>query len=141
VPDECARVQIPDDRNSMAFEIALRGFAGTPVRSERSEITDDQRFDVRFRGFFVVGVGPNVSDVRAGEAHGLPGITRIGENFLVTSEAGIKNDFAATTGASARREAVKDSSVLERQCGASFPRLRQRCLLVLSFRARFHGGN
>ena len=71
----------------------------------------------------------------------MPGIAWIGENFLVASEAGIKNDFAAATGASARRETVKDSPVLERQCGASFQSLRQRCLLVLSFRAGLHCGD
>ena len=58
--------------------------------------------------------------MRIGEADNLARVTGIGENFLISGEAGIKNDFAAATGASARREAVKDSPVLERQCGASF---------------------
>jgi hypothetical protein len=36
--------------------------------------------------------------VRIRQAHDLPGVARIGEYFLVTSKAGIKNDFAAATG-------------------------------------------
>ena len=57
--------------------------------------------------------------MRIGKADDLAGIARIGENFLVTSEAGIKNDFAATADASARRTTVKYSSVLERESRAS----------------------
>jgi hypothetical protein len=57
--------------------------------------------------------------MRIGEADDLAGIARIGENFLVTSKAGVKNDFAATAGASARRTAVKYFSVLERESRAS----------------------
>jgi hypothetical protein len=49
----------------------------------------------------------------------LSGVTRVGEDFLVTGEAGVENDFAAPAGASARRTAVKDSSVLERECRAT----------------------
>ena len=41
-----ARVYVSDHRNAVAFEIRLRGFAGTPVGSERREFADDQRFDV-----------------------------------------------------------------------------------------------
>jgi len=57
--------------------------------------------------------------MRIGEADDLPGIAGIGEDFLIAGKAGIKNDFAATAGASARRTAVKYSSVLERESRAS----------------------
>jgi len=53
------------------------------------------------------------------QAHDLPGVAGVGEDFLVSGEAGVKNDFAATARASARRAAVKDSSVLERERRAS----------------------
>ena len=57
--------------------------------------------------------------MRIGEADDLPGIAGIGENFLIAGKAGIENDFAATARASARRAAVKYSSVLERESRAS----------------------
>ncbi len=57
--------------------------------------------------------------MRIGEADDLPGIAGIGKYFLITSEAGIENYFATTAGASARRTAVKYSSVLERESRAS----------------------
>ena len=70
------------------------------------------------------------------EADNLTGITGIGENFLVSREAGVKNDFAASAGASTRRAAVKDSSVLERERRASYEGLVQCVLQKISFRRR-----
>jgi hypothetical protein len=59
-------------------------------------------------------VGADVTGVGVRQADDLPGVTRVGEDFLIAGEARVKNDFAATTGLSARRAAAKDSSVLER---------------------------
>jgi len=53
--------------------------------------------------------------VGIGQANNLPGIAGIGENFLVTGEAGIENDFAAAARYRARRAAIKYAPVLERQ--------------------------
>ena len=116
---ERARVNIADDRDAVAFEVLLRGFTRPPIGGEHGEFADDERLDIRLGRFFVVEVGANVADVRIGEADDLARIARIGENFLVTSKASIENDFAATAGASARRTAVKYSSVLERESRAS----------------------
>jgi len=62
----------------------------------------------------------------------LPGVTWIGENFLIASEAGIENNFTASAGASARRAAVKDPPVFEREGRATFGVLRQCVLQDLS---------
>jgi hypothetical protein len=53
--------------------------------------------------------------MRIREANNLPGITGIGENFLVTGEAGIENDFAAAARNRARCAAVKDAPVFQRE--------------------------
>jgi hypothetical protein len=45
----------------------------------------------------------------------LPGIAGVGENFLITGEAGIENDFAAAARDGARRAAVKDATVFQRK--------------------------
>ena len=71
--------------------------------------------------------------MRVREADNLAGIAGIGENFLVTGEAGIENDFAAAARASACRAAVKDSSVLERECRATCEGLVQCVLQRMSF--------
>jgi hypothetical protein len=45
----------------------------------------------------------------------LTGIAGVGENFLVSGEAGIENDFAAAARNRARRAAVKDAPVFQRE--------------------------
>jgi len=56
--------------------------------------------------------------VRIRQADNLSGITGIRENFLITGEAGIENDFAAAARYRAGRAAIKYAPVLERQsCG------------------------
>jgi hypothetical protein len=70
--------------------------------------------------------------VRIGETDNLPCVTGIGENFLVTSEAGIKNDFAPTARDRAGRTAVKYAPVFQRKCGGSMLDFRQWSPLFLS---------
>jgi hypothetical protein len=45
----------------------------------------------------------------------LPGVAGIGKNFLITSEAGIENDFAAAARNRAGRAAVKNAPVFQRE--------------------------
>jgi len=45
----------------------------------------------------------------------LPGIAGIGKDFLITGKAGIENDFAAAARNRARRAAVKDAPVFQRE--------------------------
>ena len=128
MPHQRARIDIPNYRHAVALEILLRGFARAPIGSQRGKFPDDQRLDVRLGGFLVVQIRAHVSDMGISEADDLPGVARIGENFLVAGEAGVENDFAAAACASARRASVKNSSVLERERRASFEGLVQ-CVL------------
>jgi hypothetical protein len=77
--------------------------------------------------------------VRIRQADDLARVTWIGENFLVSGETGIENDFAATAGARARRASVKDSPVFEREYRANFGVLPQGDVLPSdSFSQSFH---
>jgi hypothetical protein len=84
--------------------------------------------------FLVVGVRPDIPDMRVRQADDLAGITWIGEDFLISGETGIENDFAATTGARTRRTAVKNSPVLERESRAACGGLVQCVLQKISSR-------
>ena len=53
--------------------------------------------------------------MRIGEANDLPRIAWIGENFLITGEAGIENDFAAAARDGARGASVKQAPVFQRE--------------------------
>lgn len=80
------------------------------------------------RGLLIVAIRANISYVGISEADNLAGVTGVGENFLVTGKAGIKNDFAATAATCARRASLKYSSVFEREYRAVSVR-RLQCVL------------
>ena len=89
------------------------------------------------RRFLVIQVRANISDVRVRQADDLPCITWVGENFLVSREAGVKNDFAAPARDCAGRAAVKYAPVFQRENGGSVLNLVQCVLRRNSFRFRF----
>ena len=62
------------------------------------------------------------------QANDLPGVAGVGENFLVTGEAGIENDFAAAARDSACSTAVKYAPVFQSESGRSVLNLGQ-CVL------------
>jgi len=67
--------------------------------------------------------------MRVGEADDLAGVARVGENFLVTGEAGIENDFTAAARDRAGRAAVKYAPVFQRENRGSVLNFRQWVLL------------
>ena len=99
----------------MPHQIVLRGFARAPVGSDGGEFANDERLDVRVRGFLIIGIGPDVANVRISQADNLARVTWIGENFLISGEAGVKNDFAAPPGDRSRGAAMKNAPVFERK--------------------------
>jgi hypothetical protein len=68
----------------------------------------------------------------------LSGITGVGENFLVTGEAGIENDFSAAARNRARRAAVKDAPVFQREDRGSVLNFGQWVLPYFSWRFAGH---
>ncbi len=133
VKHQGARIDVPDNGNFVAIEIELRAFAGTIVGSNLREFADDQGFDVRMRSLFIIEIRAHVADMGIREAHNLPGITGVRKNFLVSGEAGIKNNFAAAARDSAGRAAVKYAPVFERENGRSGLNVRQWILRLTSF--------
>jgi hypothetical protein len=62
----------------------------------------------------------------------LSGVAGVGENFLITSEAGIENNFAAAARNRAGRAAVKDAPVFECESGGAVLNFVQMILPVWS---------
>src|ERR1700676_1836209 len=148
VADECARVDIPDGGNLVSVQIELRGFRGAPVRGDLRKLADDERFDIGTGGFFVVEICANVADVRIRQTDDLAGIARVGENFLITGEAGIENDFAAAARDGPRGAAVKYATVFQSESGGSvlnfgqfvLPEWSSKFAAWRSFGTGFRGG-
>jgi hypothetical protein len=143
VTHESARIDIPDGGNFVAIQIKLRGFRGAPVGADLREFANNQRFDIRLFCLFVIEVSAYISDVRVSEANNLPRVTWVGEYFLISGEAGIKNDFAAAARDRAGRAAIKYAPVFQRENRKSMRNFRQCVLpnswtdIVRSFRFRF----
>jgi hypothetical protein len=76
--------------------------------------------------------------VRIGQADDLPGIAGVGEDFLITGEAGIKNDFAAAARDGTRRAAVKDAPVFQREYRGSVLNFGQWVLPYFSSKFASH---
>ena len=76
--------------------------------------------------------------MRIGQADDLPGIAGVGENFLVTGEAGIENDFAATARNRAGCAAIKDAPVFQREVRGSVLNFCQWVLPYFSSKFAIH---
>jgi hypothetical protein len=76
--------------------------------------------------------------VRIGQTDDLPGITGVGENFLISGEAGIENDFAAAARDGAGGAAAKDAPVFQREDRGSVLNFGQWVLPYFSSRCAIH---
>ena len=70
--------------------------------------------------------------MRIRQADDLPCVAGIRENFLVTGETGIENNFAAAARDGAGRAAVKDAPVFECEYGGAMLNFGQWSLLIFS---------
>jgi hypothetical protein len=70
--------------------------------------------------------------MRVRQANDLPGVAGVCENFLITGEAGIKNDFAAAARDSACGTSVKYAPVFQSESGGSVLNFGQCVLRVWS---------
>ena len=92
------------------------------------KLADNQRFDIRAGRLFIFEIRSDVADVRIGEADNLARIAGVRENFLVSGEAGIENDFATAARNRARGAAFKDAPVFQRERRRSVRYFGQRAL-------------
>lgn len=99
----------------MPVQIELRAFRRTPVGRNLRKFANDQRLDVWPPRLFIFQVRANIANVRVSEADNLPRITWIGENFLITGEAGVENDLATAARDGARGASVKEAPVFQRE--------------------------
>lgn len=115
----------------MAFKIRLCGFFGSPVRRQTRKLANYERLNVRTGSFLVIRIRADISDMRVGEANNLSGVARVGEDFLISGEAGVENSFSATARFSSRGASNKNSPVFQRKRGGLSDLMGQRILLNL----------
>ena len=110
-----ARVDLAEHGNLVALQILFRDLLRAPVGADARELAHDQPFDIRTRGFVVVGVGAVIADFRVGENYDLPSVGGVGENFLVAGDGGIKNNFPVTFTFCSVAFAAEDPSIFQRK--------------------------
>jgi hypothetical protein len=81
------------------------------------------------RSFFIVRIRADISDVGIGEADYLASVTWIGENFLVSGEAGVENSFSTASAFRTRGASNKNTPVFQRKRGGLSNLMGQRILL------------
>jgi hypothetical protein len=84
------------------------------------------------RSFFVIRIRADISNVGIGEADNLPSVTWIGENFLISGEAGVKNGFSTAARFRTRGTSNKNTPVFQRKRGGLSSLMGQRILLKSS---------
>jgi hypothetical protein len=122
----------------VTVQIQLSGLRRAPVGRNLRKFAHDERFDVRLRRFLIFKIRADISDVRISQADNLPRVAGVSENFLITGEAGIENDFAAAARDRARRAAVKDAPVLQREYRRSVLNFGQWVLPYFSSKCAIH---
>src|SRR5258708_7217772 len=129
--DDGSGVNVRNYRDFKFFQILVSHLLRTPVRTDGRKLAHHQALDVRVRGLVIVRVGAVVANFWIRQDNDLPGIRRIGENFLVAGNGGIKNDFAVTLAFCSVASAAEDSAVFQRKDGVH-SRSRGWILQILS---------
>ncbi len=115
MPHQGAGIDFSEHRNRIALHILVGHLLRPPVGADDGELADDQALDIRLRRLVIRLVGPVVANLGIRENDDLPGIGRIGGDFLVTGEGGIKNNFTLAFARCAMALAVEDAPVFERK--------------------------
>ena len=113
VAHQRARVQIADDRYSRTRQEGVGRGIAAPIAGGRRKLANHQPLNVRAFGLVVRGTGSVVADLGIGQDHDLPGIRGIGEDFLISRESGIEDNFAASLGGRTKTPALEDVPVLQ----------------------------
>ena len=71
----------------------------------------DARGGGEVRCLDVLGIGAGVADVREGKHHDLPGIGRVGEDFLISGNRGVEANLACGLSNRANAEALNNQAI------------------------------
>ena len=96
----------------------VRKRTGGPPVGRRCRIPlDDETFGHRVCGFFILGVDADVADMRKREDHDLPGIGRIGHDFLVACHCRVEAQLCHSRPGRAESLTPKNRSVGQGKAG------------------------
>src|ERR1051326_1395031 len=91
---ELARIHAGDPDEPMRFEPATEMLARAPVAGVGNVDAHDEAARRGRQRLDVLGIGPDIADMREGEGDDLPGVGGVGHDLLVAGHRGIEADFA-----------------------------------------------
>ena len=98
-----------------AIEKFGQRFVRAPVARDARQIADDETRRIDLRRLEILGRRAGVADVGTGQRDDLSRVGRVGENFLITREGGVENDFACGVAFGSDRLSAEDRSVGQRE--------------------------
>src|SRR5690242_10741605 len=91
----------------------LGAFLGPPVAGDGRDFANYQAFNEGLDGFVIGRIGAIVADLRIGEYNDLTAVGRIGENFLISGDGGIKNHLTSAVDRRTKTDSLEDRTVLQ----------------------------
>lgn len=90
-------------------------FPGCQVVRGSIEVGDDKSGQKECSRFHIIRIDTVISDLCSGKRDELPGVGRIGNDFLIASHAGIENDFTDSVDSRCARYAREQGPVCQSQ--------------------------
>src|SRR6185312_468465 len=120
-----ARVDAGNGHGPATLQVLRQAFAAAPVAGDAWHVAYHQPGCLHLRRFAILGIDPGVADVRVGQGDDLPGVGRIGQDFLVTGHGRVEDDLANRLANRAHGMAAEHAAVCEgEQCRNRHTRYR-----------------
>ncbi len=87
------------------------------VRGVGDILAQDEAGNAGLLGFDIFHIGADIADMREGEGDDLPGIARVGEDFLIAGHRRVEADFPGGDALGADAMAGKHRPIRKNQCG------------------------
>ena len=111
---QCARIDAVDAGYAVLLQVVVKALLAPPVAG-RGQVADYESGQKKGAAFHVRAIDSVISDLRGGEGDELPGVGRVGEDFLIAAHAGVEHDLAERIFRGAKRDAVEHRSVRQRE--------------------------
>ena len=113
--DQCTRIDTLQSDDVVSFKIRVQGFGLTIVAGEFAQFLYDKSLQEQASAFNVFGVDAVVSNEWISHRDDLASVRRIGQDFLITSHAGVENNLAVNFTISSESLSSEDFTVYQRQ--------------------------
>jgi hypothetical protein len=108
---QLARVDVGEAEHVRGPQVGIERMFAAKIRGQQRQVADHQTGRMDERGFAILAVDTVVADMGVGQGDDLPGVGRIGQDFLVAGHRGVENHFADAAAGGANAFASKHRSV------------------------------